>query len=212
MLDQYKPSLFCPPKQLPKLGSSDHYVISITPGTSTALVKNTTSTIWRRDPRQSKMREFGDWITQQNWQTVYDESLVNDKLTVLTNIMSAAVDTYLPFRKIKVCLSDKPWITTKIKSPTHNRQKALHVNGKDTEVYKAYRNAVQIYCSVAKKTFQYICKVAGLRSSNVKRWWSEINRLNGKGGSSSPWHLQMLDDQVKMRFCLPSVSTSSSET
>ena len=103
-----KPSLFCPPKQLPELGSSDHYVISITPGTSTALVKNTTSTIWRRDLRQSRMREFGNWITQQNWQTVYDESLVNDKLTVFTKILSAAVDTYLPFCKIKVCFSDKP--------------------------------------------------------------------------------------------------------
>ena len=134
------------------------------------------------------------FCTQQNWQTAYDESLVNDKLTVFTNILSVA-DTYLPFRKIKVCSCDKPWITTKIKPLIRNRQKALHVNGKDSEVYKAYRNAMQTNCSIAKKTF-YTCKVAALRSSNVKRWWSEINRLSGKGGSSSPWHLQMLDDQV----------------
>ena len=129
--------------------------------------------------------ELGNWITQQGWQTVYNESLVNDKLTVFTNILSAAVDTYLPFCKIKVCSSDRPWITTKIKSLIRNRQKALHVNGKDSEIYKAYRNAVQTNCSIAKKTF-YTCKVAALRSSNIKRWWSEINRLSGKWGVPLP--------------------------
>lgn len=93
------------------------------------------------------------WITQQNWQSVYDEPLVIDKLTIFTNLLSAAVDTYLPLHKITVCSSDKPWITTKIKSLIRNSQKAVPYNGKNSEVYKVYRNAVQINCSIAKKTF-----------------------------------------------------------
>lgn len=84
----------------------------------------------------SAVRCFGNWITQQNWQTVYDESLVNDKLSVFTNILSAAVDTFLPFRKVRVCSSVKPWITTKIKSLICNRQEALRANGRDSEVTK----------------------------------------------------------------------------
>ena len=36
-------------------------------------------------------------------------------------------------------------------------------------------------------------QVAALKSTNIKRWWSEIKSLQG-GRVSSPWHLQLLSD------------------
>ena len=88
-----------------------------------------------------------------------------------TKILSATVGTYVPSRKIKGCSSQKPWITTKIKSLIRNRQKALHANGKDSEVYKANRNAVQTICPVAKKSF-YTRKIAA--SGLVSEWRTSL--------------------------------------
>ena len=125
-----KPNLFNSPKQLPKLGSSDHDTVSITPQLSNTCAKNTNYTVFKRDLRPSRIRDFGRWITQQDWQNVFNEPLVKDKFEAFTSILSYGVDTYLPFRKIRRCSSDKPWITTKLKSLVAKRQSVLHVNGR----------------------------------------------------------------------------------
>ena len=85
-------------------------------------------------------------------------------------------------------------ITTKLKSLIAKRQSALHVNGKDSELYKFYRNAVQRECSIAKKSY---CNnwVAALKTTNAKRWWKEIKKIKDGGCSSSPWCLRLLNDQ-----------------
>ena len=127
-------NLFTSPKQLPKLGTSDHYTISIVPSMC-ALIKNTNSVIWRRDLRPSRMREFGSWITQQSWQSMFDQSLIHDKYEAFTDLLITAIDIYLPIGKIKQASADK---AVKLKSLIAGRQAALHRFGKESEVFKGY--------------------------------------------------------------------------
>ena len=87
-------NLFTSPKQLSKLGTSDHYTISIVPSLCTP-VKNTKSVIWRRDFRPSRMREFGSSITQQSWQSLFDQSLIHDKYEAFIDLIITAIDIYL---------------------------------------------------------------------------------------------------------------------
>ena len=54
----------------------------------------------------------------------------------------------------------------------------MHHFGKECEVFKRYRNIVQYECSIAKKCY-YTNKVAALKSTNIKWWWSEIKSLQG---------------------------------
>ena len=176
------------------MGSSDHFTVSIIPQLSNTCVKNTNSTVFKRNLRPSGIRDFGRWIIQQDWQIVFSEPLVKDKFEAFTSILSYGVDTYLPFRKIRRCSSNKHWITTKLKSLVTKRQSALHVNGKDSELYKFYRNAVQRECSIAKKSY-YNNRVAALKTTNAKRWWKEIKKIKDGGCSSSLWYLQLLNDQ-----------------
>ena len=72
------------------------------------------------------MREFGSWITQQSWQSVFDQSLIRDKYEAFTDLLITAIDIYLPMRKIKQAWADKAWITVKLKSLIAHRQAALH--------------------------------------------------------------------------------------
>ena len=68
------------------------------------------------------------------------------------------------------------------------------LNGKNSELYKFYRNAVQRECSIAKKSY---CNnwVAALKTTNAKRWWKEIKKIKDGGCSSSPWCLRLLNEQ-----------------
>ena len=72
-----------------------------------APIKNTNSVIWRRDLRPSRIREFGSWITQQSWQSVFDQSLIRDKYEAFTDLLITAIDIYLPMRRIKEAAADK---------------------------------------------------------------------------------------------------------
>lgn len=64
------------------------------------------------------------------------------------------------------------------------------------EMTLRFTKPIEMLCRLIVTKSFYTCKVAALRSSNVKRWWSGINRMSGKGGEFLPLHLQMLDDQL----------------
>ena len=138
------------PKQLPKLGSTDHYTVLIHPPQSSSTSKNINISVGRRDLRASRIRDFGKWITQQSWDDVISTTLVNEKFDIFINTLKDAVDKFLPIEK-NLCIyaSDKPWITGKIKSLIAKRQKLLKF-GKDSPAYKEARNAVQKECENCK--------------------------------------------------------------
>ena len=140
------------------------------------------------------MSDFGNWITQHSWKPVFDAALVSEKFNIFTIILFSAVEKFLPFRKIRLCSADKLWITPKLKNLIAKRQKSLHTDGKVSKAHKDIRNAVQVECSLAKKLY-YKNKVAALKSTNVKRWLSEIKKIKD-GNKSAPWHIQMLSEEI----------------
>ena len=182
------------PKQLPKLGSTDHYSVLIHPPQSSSTSKHTKIAVGRRDLRASRIWDFSQWITQQSWDDVISTTLVNEKFDIFINTLKDVVDKFLPIEKTYVYATDKPWITGKIKSLIAKRQKRLKF-GKDSPAYKEARNAVQKERENCKKCF-YDRKVAKLKQTNVRRWWKEIKGLTGLRCSES-WVQQMLGDQLE---------------
>ncbi|XP_032237538.2 uncharacterized protein LOC116618187 [Nematostella vectensis] len=188
------PNSFAPVCQLPKIGRSDHYTLLIAP-ILRSLKPRAKTTIWKRDLRPSKIRDFGCWITQQRWTEVFDKQLVSEKFQAFSDVLYMAVDKYLPLRKISICSSDKPWVSNKLKYLVSKRQKALHQFGNDSPQFKMYRNSVQEECKKSKASY-YKTKVAKLKNTNVKRWWKEVKGLSGDSGSSRDWSQQMLCDDI----------------
>ena len=189
-----RPKLMASPKQLPKLGRSDHYTILINSAQSPSVNRNTNKTIEKQDLRPSRMREFGWWMVNQSWEEVLSARLVSDKYNLFMDKLSAAVEKFLPVRSFRTHLSDKPWISTKIKALVLKRQRCLHKFGKDSDRFKEIRNAVQRECKRCKKSF-YDNKVAKLKQSNIKRWWDEVKSLSGVR-SVNNWVQQVLCDQL----------------
>ena len=62
-------SVFSSPKQLPKIGASDHYSALVAPVIPSS--RPSKLTMMRRDTRPSRIRDFGGWITSFVWDDLY---------------------------------------------------------------------------------------------------------------------------------------------
>ena len=94
-----------------------------------------------------------------------------------------------------MCGMNKPWMTLSIKSDFARCQKALHESGKNSDIYKYWRNKVQSSIKAARKKY-YVGSVGKLTNSNLARWWKEVKALGGLSSKSS-WYSQLLSDDVR---------------
>ena len=154
------PKCLSDPKQLPKIGRSDHYCVLVQQVPSTQ--KRGKRTIIKRDTRDSALRGFGRWITSFSWDEVFSLDRCEETFDLFYRIMSDAVKRFLPLKSFR----DKPWISPKIKFLVARRQHALNRFGKNSQAFKMWRNKVQRAITSAKK-FYYDTKVKGLKDSNV---------------------------------------------
>ena len=66
-----KPNLLSNPVQLPKIGTSDHNAIMISPVSNIhPSNKMRPKSILVRDIRRSRLREFGAWVTSMDWSII----------------------------------------------------------------------------------------------------------------------------------------------
>ena len=138
-----RPKLFSPPKQLPKIGTSDHYTVLMLPRSESSEKSSPISSLLKRDLRPSKVDAFGRWIMQHDWGNLFNLRSVKDKFDLFSTTMSEAMDWFFPLQRTKCCTSDKPWMTSKLKALILRRQKSLVLHGKDSTTFKYWTNRVQ---------------------------------------------------------------------
>ena len=63
------PKVFSSPKQLPKIGASDHYSVLVAPVIPSS--RPSKLTMLRRDTRPNRIRDFGGWTTSFVWDNLY---------------------------------------------------------------------------------------------------------------------------------------------
>lgn len=192
------PKVFSSPKQLPKIGSSDHYSVLVAPVTPS--MRPTKLVVSRRDTRDSRIREFGRWLTLFVWDDLYALGSCEEKFDYFYKTLHAAVDRFLPVRSHRKHSSDKPWMTSKIKALIARRQKCLTKHGKDSPLFGSLRNKVQRAVKDSKKVF-YERKVKHLRESNSSKWWKDVKQLSGSSGGSKSWSHQLLGDGDTESLC-----------
>ena len=134
-----RPSLF-KVTQLPKIGRSDHFSVLATPisGSIPLPVRKTQV----RDLRDSAWRAFGGWLTTKNWSHILSIDACKETFNTFITELQNAVNTYLPWKSVRVHPTDRPCITRKIKILIKKRQEAFTRDGKDSATYKRLRNKV----------------------------------------------------------------------
>ena len=184
------PKWFGDPKQLPKIGTSDHFGVLVQQTKSRA--KTTNRTFFRRDTRDSRLRAFGQWITTYKWNGFFSLNSCLDKVVHFNGVIREAIDRFLPLTRTRAHQGDRPWVTPKIRAWIRNRQIFLARHGKDSQSFKQWRNKVQRAIRSCKETY-YNSKVQNLKETRVGKWWKEVKDLSGVSMRESQWHSQLVD-------------------
>ena len=127
-----------------------------------------------------------------SWHDLYQLDSCKDKFEYFHHTLSGAVDRFLPTKVSCIHASDKPWMNSKIKSWIAKRQKCLARYGKDSSLFKLWRNRVQQSIKSSKKSF-YSSKVKSLKNSNISKWWKAIKSLSGSSLTEGQWYNQLID-------------------
>ncbi|CAB4017929.1 RNA-directed DNA polymerase from mobile element jockey [Paramuricea clavata] len=94
-----------------------------------------------------------------------------------------AVEKYLPMKAVRKCRSDKPWMTSKIKSLIRKRQTCMAKYGKESSSFKFWRNKVAKSIKKCKESY-YKSKVRNLKVTDASKWWREDDVSNYSTGDS----------------------------
>ncbi|MEL7522972.1 MAG: endonuclease/exonuclease/phosphatase family protein, partial [Cyanobacteria bacterium J06553_1] len=114
------------PVSLPALGNSDHVSVLWEPIDKQQECVPIKTQYSRRFP-DSGIREFGRWITQQNWKEVLEAHGTDNKCDLFHDIIWRKIDAIFPLKKRRTHPNDKPWMNNKIKGLIADRQKAHSV-------------------------------------------------------------------------------------
>jgi len=145
-----------------------------------------------RDMRDSSWRALGRWVIKKDWKHVLEAQTYEDKYNTMMTEINTAMNTFLPMRTVKKHPTDHPWITCKIKFWISKRQTAFLQQGKDSAIFKYWRNKVQREIKAAKYHY-YKHKVADVENTKPRTWWKNIKNLSGLTAQSE-WYHQFLDD------------------
>ena len=164
------------PKQLPKIGTSDHHGVLVRQTKSRA--KPTNRTFFRRDTRDSRLRAFGQWLTTHKWNGFFSLNSCLDTIAHFNSVICEAIDRFFPLTRTRAHQGDRPWVTPKIRAWIRKRQIFLARYGKDSQSFKHWRNKVQRAIKSCKEAC-YNSKVKNLKETRVGKWWNEIKDLSG---------------------------------
>ena len=169
------------PTSLPAIGRSDHNTILWVPHPYLVTKQAPKVRVTRKFP-DSRLREFGSWITHHDWVEVTSSPSVDDKVRQFQDTLTAKVDYSFPLQKTSMHATDKPWMSTAIKRLIRDRQRAHAMGNFDLRKSLAKRIVTEIRLAKAKFFKE---KITLLHNVSPARWFRHISELTSTQPSGS---------------------------
>ena len=126
------------PADNPLTGSpSDHLVPLAIPIKSTnEIITREYKTKHYRPLPESRIIEFGQWITNEDWEIIPSNSEVTEQVGCFQKLLEEKIKDTFPVKTVRFSPSDKPWITSELKKLAKKRKKEYRKFGKSEKYYK----------------------------------------------------------------------------
>ena len=125
-------------------------------------------------------RTFGRWLTNKDWSQLTSAESCKHKFHIFITELQNAVDTYLPWKSVRIHPTDRPWTTKRIKMLIKKWQTVFTREGEDSASYRLLRNKVQWEIRSAKYDY-YHHKVSDLEQTDPKKM-VETNQTIDRSG------------------------------
>ena len=141
-----------------------------------------------------KFNDMSTRIMNTDWDAVFSAEDIGLKLEIFNSIIVDILDETMPLRSVRIHPSDRPWITSYIKTQIKARQLAFTRGDKATDKFICEK--VSMLISRAEAAY-YQIKLKDLRSSNQEKWFKTVYVLPGADkGVSNVLLLQLKTSQT----------------
>ena len=187
---------------------SDHWVPVCIPHTDRY---NPPRRTWKyhtfRPLPDSCVRNFGQWITGEEWKTISSDLSSTAQALTFEQLLQDKLDQYCPEKTVKIGSQDKAWITAELKTIHRRRQREYIKSGKSAKYKLIDKEFNRKYKTEAKK---YIEKnVVNLKECKPGKAFRTLKNLGAQpgdctdsGGFSLPSHISdnLTDQQSAERI------------
>ena len=171
------------PIQLPPLGRSDHNSIVLTPK-QFVTPKGVNRTIIGRKLNNTNRSKLYNCLKNTKWDDVYNCTSVDEKIIIFYDKVLAHLDSIIPATSCRINTSDKPWMTSHIKSSIAKRQRAWKSG--HIPLHNYLRNkVVREIKSATKRYDQHHLEEA----KSTKSWWKGVKSISRQCKSTIPQKL-----------------------
>ena len=180
----YNAPIIIPPVQpdVPGQGvPSDHSVPLCVPHTdpSTAPTRLYKTIISRPLP-DSKIREFGQWITAESWEDVTMLDDTTEQVMAFEKLVTQNMDKFFPLKSTKLGVGDPPFITSELKTLKRRRMREYRDKGKSAK----YQRLVEEFDKKFEKAAQNFLRknVDSLKTSNPGQAYNVLKKMGAQPG------------------------------
>ena len=155
---------------------SDHAVPVCWPHTDR---HNPPKRAWRvrkyRPLPESKIKTFGQWITQQEWGQISSDLSATEQASLLENILVTNLNRICPEKSVKIGTQDKPWMNFELKKLHRIKSREYTKRGKTRRYWELSKQFEKKYKEEASK---YMKKnVQDLMELNPGRAYGTLKRM-----------------------------------
>jgi hypothetical protein len=137
-------------------------------------------TVISRPLPDSKIRDFGQWITVQSWDEIKVKDEPAKQVTDFERIMTQKLDQYFPKKITKLGVGDKPYMTSELKTLKRRRMREYREKGKSV---KYERLKAEFDQKLEKAATKFLRKnVDSLKESNPGQAYNILKKMGAQPG------------------------------
>ena len=190
----------CPAVQVDVPGKgvpSDHDMAVAVPlaGAGAGAVTREYVTRTSRPMPESRVREFGQWITGENWGALRGDLSASEQAQILREITEQQLSKYFPVKECRVSATDKPWITKDIRKLDRLKKSEYRKNGKSVKYLGLLKAFNQKFESAARthlrRNVNELMEAApGKAWQTLKKMGAQPGECGGQGAFTLSEHLE----------------------
>ena len=160
---------------------SDHSIPIATPISSTRPTKSPEYQIRTIQPLpESGILEFGQWITQESWESLSLPTNPSDQVRHFEKLLSEKMDIIFPKKQVKFRPIDKPFITNELKVLDRRKKREYCKRGKSVK-FLALKKKFQLKYRKAAKSFLEN-NLKNLKESDPSKYYSTLKKMGSQSG------------------------------
>ena len=181
----YAVPFICPAVQVDVPGQgvpSDHdmaVALPLAEAGAGAVTREYTTRVSRPLP-ESQVRQFGQWIAQERWESLKGDMSSSEQAKILSNLTEQQLNLMFPVKECRVSNTDKPWVTSEIKKLDRWKKAEYKKNGKSTK----YNSLLQAYNQKYESSSKMHLKrnVTDLMQAAPGRAWDTLKKMGAQPG------------------------------